>query len=344
MGEYIRKKRLGGGGFGEVWLAHHVALDVDHAVKFVPAASVLNPSKFYDEPQLLKTLEHESIVKVYDAGMDKGELFIAMEVMQGSVDDQLLSGPLKLRRVKPLFCDALKGLQYVHDRGFIHRDIKPANILVDSNLRGKLADFGLAIPTVKAPVATPAGTLTYLAPEILITGETSVQTDIYAMGVSLYEAVNGSAFLPAPANTTDLQNAITAGAFPDRSYYRIYVPRSVKIVINRAMNPDPSKRYRTADELRLALEQTAVKCSWKEQARGADRLWITENNERRITVIVAARTAGWSVEVVQAKKPAMLGRHVRSLEGRYGREREALEQVRKITCGLVSGLALGELA
>ena len=169
-----------------------------HAVKFVQPGSIVNPSQFYKEPRLLKALAHTNIVEVYDAGFVSGELYIAMEyVKSGSVERHTSAGAMKLRRIKPIFCEALKGLQFVHDKGYLHRDIKPGNILIDRNGGGKLADFGLAIPVKKALLTAAAGTLTYLAPEVLITGEMTILTDIYAMGVSLYEAINGFGYLPA---------------------------------------------------------------------------------------------------------------------------------------------------
>jgi serine/threonine protein kinase len=337
MGDYNKLTKLGAGGFGEVWLARHIALDVLHAVKFVQAGSITNPTEFYKEPRLLKELEHRNIVEVYDAGLEGSELFIAMEYMKaGSVEDRC-SEPLKLRRIKPIFCEALKGLQWVHDKGYLHRDLKPANILVDRKGGGKLADFGLAIPAREALLTAPAGTLTYLAPEVLITGEMTILTDIYAMGVSLYEAMNGLSYLPAITNSTALRNNIVAGDFPDRRYYRIYIPKSLKLVINKTMNPDPAKRFQSADELRQALERTKIRCSWTEKFVGGRLSWVTHDRDRVLTVRLLPIQSEWAVDVRQRKHEAKPEQRVGCLCGNFPTEERARQRIAEVTQGLVSG-------
>lgn len=344
MGDYIRRKRLGAGGFGEVWLARHVGLNVYHAVKFVAAGAVTNPTEFYSEPRLLKALEHRNIVLVYDAGFVSSELYIAMEYLKaGSVEDQCTTEPMKLRRVKPVFCEALKGLQFVHDKGYLHRDLKPANILIDRNGGGKLADFGLAIPIREALLTAPAGTLTYLAPEVFATGEMTKLTDLYAMGVSLYEAANGYTYLPAISQSRVLRDSIVSGDFPDRRYYRSYIPRSLKLVINKAMHPDPTRRYQSADELRQSLEQTTIRCSWDEERGGGQAKWTTHLNDRRLTVALVASSKGWELEVVQRKNSKSAGRRIGRLCGSFQSEEDANRRVREILQGLVCGRALADV-
>lgn len=337
MGEYKRLNRLGAGGFGEVWLARHIGLNVLHAVKSIQASSVTNPTEFYQEPRLLQTLEHRNIVQVYDAGWDGQELFIAMEYIKGGSLEDRCSEPIKLRRIKPIFCEALKGLQWVHDKGYLHRDLKPANILIDRKGGGKLADFGLAIPVRDALLTAPAGTLTYLAPEVLITGEMTVSTDIYAMGVSLYETVNGVSYLPAITNSTALCNAIVGGHFPDRRYYRIYVPRSLKLVINKAINLDPSKRFTSADELRQALEGTKIRCSWIERKIGGLMSWVTHDRDRVLAVQLTPMGDEWAIDVRQRKNGTNSERRLRSLCDKFSTEEEARRRIARITQGLVSG-------
>ncbi len=338
MGDYLRIKKLGAGGFGEVWLSRHVALDVLHAVKSVQPSSVTNPTEFYREPRLLKALEHRNIVEVYDAGFVNQELYIAMEyIKSGSVEDHCSTNPLKLRRIKPIFCEALKGLQFVHDKGYLHRDIKPANILIDRRGGGKLADFGLAIPAKESFSTAPAGTLTYLAPETLATGVMTILTDIYAMGVSLYEAVNGFSYLPAVTNSTALCQQIVAGSFPDRQYYRIYVPRSLRLVINRAMNPDPAKRFKTPDDLRQALERTKIRCSWTEKQLVGHIEWATYDDLRAL-IIRLSHGKQWEVDVRQRKHGSGAERRITRLCQMFSTEGEARRRIAAITQGLSKGL------
>jgi len=342
MGDYTKQKKLGAGGFGEVWLALHIGLNVTHAVKFVDGASIRNPTEFYREPRLLKELAHDNIVQVFDAGRAGNDLYVAMEVLTGSIADIVQKDPLKLRRVKSLFCEALKGLQYIHDRGYLHRDLKPANILVDDKQRGKIADFGLAIPTKEVSTATPAGTLTYVAPEILVTGETSIATDIYAMGVSLYEAVNGTDYLPAMPSPLLLQNAISKGDFPDRDYYRVYIPTALKKVINKAMNIDPIKRFGSADDLRFALEAIPIRCSWKESNKPGQRSWIAEDKKKKVEVLLKAQ-GSWRVAVFQTNRESCKRWQIHRLSATFPKEKDALRRVGEITKALVSDFDLNKI-
>jgi eukaryotic-like serine/threonine-protein kinase len=338
MGTYTRIKRLGGGGFGDVYLEHHEGLDVNHAVKYVLPSAVTTPSEFFKEPRLLEELQHDHIVKVFDTWDEAGRLHIAMEYLsRGSLAKLCERGPVPLKRVKHILCQCLKSLQYVHDKGFVHRDLKPDNILIGKNGEGKISDFGLAIPTSATLYEPPAGTLPYVAPEVLITGEMGVKSDVYAIGVTLYEALNGASYLPAHSKITSLQNAITSGKFPDRTYYRIFIPRALKMVVNKAMHPDPNKRFGCADELRHALERIPIYCSWKESRVGGTSEWISEQANEVITVALTQKTGGWNVETFR-KKTSAQARRVGRMCGSFSKEKDALARVSEITVGLVSGL------
>lgn len=345
MGTYKRKRLLGSGSYGEVHLATHEALLVDHAVKYIQTSRIHTPTNLFHEPQLLKELEHPNIVAVHDAGyLTPDEIFIAMEyVAGGSLEGFLAKKPIKLRRIKHIFCEALRGLQHAHEKGYVHRDIKPANILLDRKQKGKLSDFGLATRPPVAGIASGAGSPFYLAPETIHHDETSHLSDIYSMGVSLYEAVNSENYFPAVADLATLNSQITGGTFPDRSYYRIYVPSALQKVINKAMHVDKPQRYQSAEELREALEQTPIKCSWKEHTAGQTITWSAVLNDRKIQVMVTEDASGFSVDVLQRVKGASQYRSVKKLRLREVPRAKALSRVRKVTTSLVSGRTLSEI-
>lgn len=275
MPQYQQIKRLGQGAFGEVWLVRDQALGVNRAVKFVLPTRITSPSEFYSEPRTLKALQHERIVSVEDAGrLDDGRLYIAMEYLpNGSVEDESQGGVVPLRRAISLACDVCWGLEFAHQKNYIHRDIKPANILIGKDRRGKLSDFGLATKTTFGMAASPQGYLTHLAPEVFTEQKTNALTDIYALGVTLYRFVNGDAYLPS-VDFPDLETAITEGWYPDRSKYRMFVPRQLRTILNRAMNVDPTKRYRSASSLRLALESIPILLDWEEQEDQDGYTWV----------------------------------------------------------------------
>ncbi len=340
MGDYLKKTRLGHGCFGEVWLAQHEGFAVDFAVKFVPEANILSPTEFYREPRLLKLLEHPNIVKVHDTGrLPNGDLFIAMEYLKkGSLAAELRGESLNLRSLKQIFCGAMRGLQFAHDLGYVHRDIKPANILIGDDTSGKLGDFGLATQLGPGGTASPQFYYTYVAPEVLGSGTTSKTSDVYAMAVTLYEALNGKSYLPSPTSLDHLKQMIREGAFPDRSYYRVYVPKKLRKVVNKAMSVLPSERFGSAEDFRHALEQVPIRASCAEHVSQTRFEWTSEADDERLRVSMSAQSDGkWCVETARQTGQGSALRRVTRLCLRNLTEPQARKAVHKITSGFVSG-------
>jgi serine/threonine protein kinase len=340
VGDYIRKRRLGQGCFGEVWLARHEGFAADFAVKFVPEANIVSPTAFYREPRLLKLLEHPNIVKVHDTGrLPNGDLFIAMEYLKrGSLAAELRGDTLNLRALKQIFCGAMRGLQFAHDRDFIHRDIKPANILIADDMSGKLGDFGLATKLGPGGIASPQFYYTYVAPEVLISGATTKTSDVYAMAVTMYEALNGKSYLPAANSLDDLKQMISAGSFPDRAYYRVYVPKKLRLVINKAMSVIPSERFKSAEEFRHALEQIPIRASCQEQMSQTSFDWDSQGDEERLRVSMLPQSDGkWRIETLRQTVQGATLRRVTRLCLRNLTEIQARKAVHRITSGFISG-------
>lgn len=288
MPDYERVFRLGAGAFGEVWLVNDRALGVERAVKFVQPGRISHATNFYEEPQTLRELRHTNIVAVEDAGRETdGSLYIAMEYLpSGSIQDLAKGGILPIRQAVRLVIETCRGLEYVHNAGFIHRDIKPANVLIGTSGEAKLSDFGLAARMDARGQASPVGYVTHLAPEVIEGGETSRLSDVYALGVTLYRLVNGDAFLPAFPDVAELERAIVAGKYPPRTVHREFVPARLKRAMTKAMNLDPAKRFASAAEFRHALEQVSLCCDWEVHAISNGRRWTasTQNNDFEATL------------------------------------------------------------
>jgi len=298
------KKRLGAGHFGEVWLAVDLGLNVERAVKLIPPDKVPDKNNFFREAQLLKAAEHANIVHVETTGtMPDGRVFVAMEYLpKGSVDDEARGGFLPLTRAKKIMIDVLRGLEWAHSKGIVHHDMKPGNILIGNAMEGKVSDFGLAIQPGKDPRTVAVkhyNYLLHLAPEIYTKHKYTPVSDVYACGVTLYRMINGDSLLPAIA-PQDAPDLACQGLYPDRSAYRAFIPRPLKVLINRAIAVDPRDRYQTAEEMRRALEKIAIQMNWTEQI-ASDHVRWTSGWDNKCYEILMTQDRHGLYEVIASK-------------------------------------------
>jgi len=288
MPDYTKIKRLGEGNFGEVWLVYDRALGTQSAKIFVPRKRVSDPTNFYKEPQTLMELNHENIVAVKDAGkLGDGTLYIAMEYLErGSIEDVYKGAPVPLSTALKYIIDICWAVEYAHSNGYIHRDIKPANILLTTNNDAKLSDFGLATRVPKGSVASPYGYLTHLAPEVISTGQTSIKSDVYALGVTAYRIINGDGYLSHISDHDEILDLILEGTYPERNHYRPYVPIQVKKVVNRCMAVNERDRFQSTAEFRKAIESIRLLCDWSIFREGKLIKYITKINTTNIQVSI----------------------------------------------------------
>src|SRR6266508_2442974 len=183
---------LGNGNFGEVWRGRDVQQDVEVAVKLVAPHVTLDEVLL--ETQLLTRLrDHERVVTVRNVSIDPPVPFIVMYYLpSGSVEARLESGQVSLVQAVRWTRNALAGLGHAHAMGVLHRDIKPGNLLLDDELRAVLSDFGIAEDTVRNLLANPNVYGVHAAPELLQGLGSSVQTDIFALGCTLYRLATGT--------------------------------------------------------------------------------------------------------------------------------------------------------
>ena len=314
------KERRGSGHFGEVWRVVDVALNTVRALKLIPPTKVFKPDNIFHEAQVLKSAEHPNVVQVEETGtMADGRIYIAMEYLpKGSLEDEAKGAYVALTRAHRIMIDALRGLQHAHDRGILHCDIKPANIMVGNNNEGKLSDFGLAIPSDVAFHSFGVKDYAYvihLAPEVIRHRKYSVQSDIYAAGVTMYRLVNGDSYLPTIDPLTRRQ-AILDGKYPDRSHYREFIPRPLRTFINRAMDPLIDRRFKSAEEMRHALERIALQMNWNESVTTDGMRWVCGWDNKCYEVTRSCcKDKTWSVEYKKGSSKHDL-RRVTSLCGK----------------------------
>lgn len=238
---------IGRGGMGAVYAGIQLSLGRDVAIKLLPAALGHDPvfkARFEREAKTLAKLKHPCIVTIYDIGeTPDGHLYFSMEMVQGTdLQSVIQGGRLTVSHALQVVMEVCDALQYAHKRGVIHRDIKPANVLVSQDGQVKLADFGLSRPlTHHAGLTSPSvvmGTPDYMAPEQWM-GNADHRSDIYALGVMLYEMLTGIR---------------PRGVF-DPPSVKSQVDQRMDNVVGKALQPAPDQRYQDAGELRDAVRQ-----------------------------------------------------------------------------------------
>ena len=264
LGAYEIVERLGAGGMGTVYRAFDTTLRRPVAIKLLhdSAASGASSSTLLHEARAASALNHPNVCTVYEIGDRGGERFIAMEFVEGRTLRELIpGGGMPIETVLGLGAQIADAISHAHDHHLVHRDLKSANVIVTPEHRAKVLDFGIAarLPTGAAEntmsATSPfdhaiAGTLAYMAPESIRGQAADERSDIWSLGVLLYEMAAGH--LPFDAGTAvDLSSAIVRDpALP----LPAHVPQAVRFIIERCLAKAPGERYRRASEVRAALE------------------------------------------------------------------------------------------
>ena len=188
---------LGRGGMGEVYRADDLLLEQPIALKFLPRNLAENPdrqARFYGEVRIARQVSHPSVCRVYDVGIIDGVPYLSMELVEGDDLASLLRriGRLPEDKALEVARQLCAGVAAAHERGVLHRDLKPANIMIDAQGKVRITDFGLAVLADHAgPQEKRAGTPAYMAPEQLARNEVSIRSDVYSLGLVLYEIFTG---------------------------------------------------------------------------------------------------------------------------------------------------------
>ncbi|MEU7245824.1 protein kinase domain-containing protein [Streptomyces sparsogenes] len=268
-GRYVVREELGRGGMAAVYRAHDTALDRVVAVKVMHGELGRDPSfrrRFKREAQLAARLAHAHVVAVHDIGEEPdpggaGEPmpYLVMEFVEGeSLRDRLRRGPVGVDEALRIVADVLAGLEASHARGIVHRDIKPANVMLTPDGGVKVMDFGIARAVQSAESAltgtgTVLGSAPYMAPEQATGGEIDGRTDLYAVGVLLFQLL--SARLPFEDDSVPaLLYKHVHVAPPALAEVGVDVPPAVQELVTRALAKDPAARYADAGAMREQVE------------------------------------------------------------------------------------------
>lgn len=288
VNRYRIQRVIGRGSYGVVYRADDLVNDVQVAVKFIEPASWVDVRRTLREIAALRALRLPGVVGLIDEGTEGTLHYLVMELVDGAgfPGD---GGPLSWEQLRPLTIRLLAVVARVHAAGFVHRDIKPQNVLVRPDGWVTLLDFGLARrPHAADTVTLPgnvAGTPEYLAPEILDGGAATPRSDVFSIGVLLYEALTG---VPPWTGQSTLQ-LLRARAFAEPPPLRIQapdVPPEVELVILRMLARDPRERPGTAAEVMVALDGGA-----SSSHRELPRLGTREPLEQLVALVRAGRSA-----------------------------------------------------
>lgn len=282
LGKYRLLDHLGRGGMSSVYLAEHVHMQRQVAIKVLPSNLMENKSylqRFYREAQAAAALDHPNIVRAYDIDCVDTNHFIVMEYVRGSDLQQHIQDagqPLDVGLAAYYIVQAANGLRHAHDAGMIHRDIKPANLLIMKNHQLKILDMGLALfaDDEKASLTVAneeklLGTADYLSPEqALDSHQVDLRTDIYSLGCTLYFALSGHA--PFPEGTIAQRIAQHQSAEPaPLMNLRIDCPPDLAAICYRMMRKNPADRFQSCTEIAKELHTWLSRSgsSWASKAR-----------------------------------------------------------------------------
>ncbi|MDQ2921168.1 MAG: serine/threonine protein kinase, partial [Acidobacteriota bacterium] len=249
---------LGKGGMGEVYRADDLKLSQPVALKFLPEHLLSDGAalaRFHREVRIARQVSHQNVCRVYDIGEVDGRHFLSMEFIKGEELSSLLRriGRLPSDKATEIVRQLCAGLAAAHNRGVLHRDLKPANVMIDENGNVRLTDFGIAGLVDESRSEEISGTPAYMSPEQLAGRELTIKSDIYSLGLVVYEIFTGKKAFDAPTlpQLLNLRNSDTTPTTPSLLVQNI--DPLVERVILRCMEKDPDKRPASALEVAASL-------------------------------------------------------------------------------------------
>ena len=297
-GRYRLERRIGAGGMADVYLAQDESLHRRVAIKILADRYTRDPGfveRFRREATAAAGLSHPNIVSIYDRGEAEGTYYIAMEYIEGPTLKEEITerAPLPEAEAVGYAVQALQALEFAHRRGVIHRDIKPHNMMLTPDGLLKVTDFGIARATNEVEmteVGSIVGTAQYLSPEQARGHGVGPQSDIYSMGVVLYEMLTGEVPFTGSSAVEIAMKQVNEVPPPPSSKNRL-ITHGLEQVVMRALAKDPALRFHSAREMADELERTR---------RGL----AVSQDTAQATAVIGAYEAGQATTVMGAQPPA----------------------------------------
>lgn len=257
--------KIGEGGMGSVFLGQHIQLGRKAAIKALHPNLVSNPmirERFKNEAATMAHLRHPNIVGLYDYLETTNGLYLIMEYVQGKPLDEYIhqiSGPIPEANATELFIQILDGFEYAHNQGVVHRDIKPSNLIITPELEVKILDFGIAkLLDGSSKSLTQAGsrmgTILYMSPEQVKGQEVDRRSDIYALGITLFQMLTGrSPYNEQTATEYEIYNQIVNHPLPKAQSFYPKVSARMQSIIDQATSKMPYERFQSCAEFKRVL-------------------------------------------------------------------------------------------
>ncbi|MCU1227220.1 MAG: serine/threonine protein kinase, partial [Acidobacteria bacterium] len=242
-GRYRIVSMLGRGGMGEVYRADDLRMGQPVALKFLSARIASERQRLYDEVRMGRQVAHPNVCRLYDVSEIDGDAFITMEFVDGEDLASLIRriGRLSATKAVGTAREIASGLAAAHEKGVVHRDLKPANVMIDDRGRARITDFGLAVAESVSGAHSVAGTPAYMAPEQLDGKAASFSSDVYALGLVLYEVFTGRRAF-ATDSITQLIESQRASRYARPTTLAPDLPPEIEPVIAHCLDPDPARR------------------------------------------------------------------------------------------------------
>ncbi len=265
IGTYRVEKLLGTGGMGEVYLARDLKLDRMVALKILPWQFVVDGdrlSRFRREARALSSLNHPNLVTIYEVGEANGLHFIAMELVEGKTLSLCCETSLNLKELLSIVAQVAEALGAAHQSGIIHRDVKPDNVMVRPDGYAKVLDFGLvkltetesAPGTAKTQLGVAMGTLAYMSPEQAAGEPVDHRTDIWSLGVVLYELATGRKPFTGESRQATINRILSANPDPPTTI-EPSLPPDLDRILRKALDKDRELRYQTVSDFRADVRR-----------------------------------------------------------------------------------------
>jgi serine/threonine protein kinase len=302
LGKYRVLEPLGRGGMARVYRAYHPQLDRYVAVKVLRSDLVDDEeflARFRREAQAVAALRHPNIVQVYDFDVQDGLTYMVMELLAGDTlkarlnDHRIHDEQMPWGDIVRITLDVMDGLAYAHNEGMIHRDVKPANIMLTRHGQAVVTDFGIA-QMVGSTQLTAAGalmgTLNYIAPEQGLEGHSDARSDIYSMGIVLYEMLTQRTPFDADTPLAILMKHLR-DPLPLPCQVNPDIPEPLERVVLKALAKDPDDRYQSAEEMAHAVRDSAGEAGIQLPGRISRSLSFTTEEAPSESIVVLSGTA-----------------------------------------------------